>query len=644
MAATTAPLVWDYYRQTSDSEELGGVAHYFDESSQSIYLQNGGITTKVAAIYEGHWNDASQSDAYSVTDDDFTKLRLDHPSNGILYGVATDGDSLTFLRYVYGMQVAEITDSWSWLMQSDNPIAQFDSEVQNIDAGIFAEEVTLFQPGAKLTLDIYMGDSDPYPIGVAWLDESGYDQLATTVKITGRNTIGYYLKDQTFDDKTKFSGTTTAVIKEILEYAGLVNFVIQDLSTTKEFEFKPSDSLLSGIEEILKFYTTVDSKMEIIELPDGTVCVGFDYWISTYIPRGYYSFDEGREVFKRNTTRAADGAYTAVRVTGRDADNNELTPVTVEVENFRYWYLGKHRTKHLTAPDGLTQAGLQNWAEAQAKVFQYVGIGEDFTAPFRPHLVVGDIAEVVRNRTGVGLGIVTEVKQVFTRQNGYLTEFSVDSGGVATNGDEYKVYSQTASVHGYNRRQSIIDLVKYTAEKAGDVENLTPEDIGALDRDGVTEILNNHNLSGTAHQDIRQKLDTMTPMPSKAYVGQYLRVLTVDANGKVLTTEAVSAATTAPFYDLLILGLSPIPTDGTPVSLTTDVTEMRSSLSNGPVKYAFQLALSENVDVTAVIMPVYIALISSYQTKFQVQYNDVIYEVEFTVDTTTITASATIVE
>lgn len=540
MATTQQPLVWDFYRSVDSDLGLGGVIHYHDEASQSIYL-NGGLATKVAAIPEGHWSTAALSSEYKLTNDSFSALRLDHPSNGTVYGVATDGTTVTFLRYIYGMDISQITDSWSWLTQTDNAIAQFDSTVQNIDPEIFVVDSSLFQPGAKLTLDIFVGESNAYPIGTVWLDESGYDRTATTVNISGRNTIGYFLKDQTFDDNTKFSGTTSKVVTAILTYAGLSNFVVQTLETTKEFEFKPSDTLLAGIEEILDFYTTLDEKMEMVELPDGTILIGYDYWIANYITRGYYSFDEGRDVFKRNTVRAADGTFVSLRATGKDSDGNELAPVTIPISNFPYWALGNHRTKHVSAPDGLTQKGLQTWAEAQAKTFQYVGIAEDFTGPFRPHLIVGDVAEVVHGEVGTSLGIVTQVKQSFSRQNGFVTEFSVDSGGVAIDGDSYTVYSRSASIHGYNRRQNIVDLVRYTAEKARSVESLTAKDIGAEQNGTSTIKITEHNDSPAAHPYLIGKIAEKLPTPAKASVGQYLRVLQVDSDGKVLSVEAVNS-------------------------------------------------------------------------------------------------------
>lgn len=608
MATTPHPLVWDFYRESGNVGALGGVVHYLDEAGQSLYLNDSGLATQVVGVPEGHLETSEWLDEIQITDyDDFSYLRFDHPSNGILYGIAADGDEITFLRYIYGMDVSNIVDSWSWLTQNDSPIAQFDSALQNIDPEIFGDDTSLFQPGAKIKVHIFMGESSAYPIGLVWLDEAGYDQAADTVKMSGRNTIGYYLKDQTFDDTTKFSGTTTEVLIAILQLAGLENFIVQALDTEKEFEFKSSDTLLSGIETILDFYTTVDEKMEIVELTSGTICIGFEDWISSHLPRNYYSFDEGREVFKRNTMRAADGAYTKVRVTGKDSDDNELKPVSVPVNNFPYWSLGKQRTKHLTAPDGMTQEGLQKWAEAQAKVLQYIGIAEDFTGPFRPQLVVGDIAEVVRGDTGTSLGIITQVKQVFDKTSGYITEFSVDSGGVATDGDSYTIYSRSAKANGYNRKQSIVDLVKYTAEKIGKVDSLTSGDVGAEKKGTSSNLVSAHNESPLAHPDIRG----MIP---------------------------------APVYDLVSKGLAALSTDGAVVTLTTDMTAIRSDLASRPVKIKFRIAIDSTLDVSAIIMPTYFNASGSYQSVFLAKHGESMLRITFEFTSTEIKASCTIVE
>lgn len=115
--------------------------------------------------------------------------------------------------------------------------------------------------------------------------------------------------------------------------------------------------------------------------------------------------------------------------------------------------------------DRVTPEKLQAWAQNQANALQYVGIKEDFTSPFRPQLLVGDIAETVADNVGTKLGIITEVEQSFSKRDGFRTTFSVDSGGIYTDGNNYNVYTRVANINGYNRRQRIVDLVRLVSGK-----------------------------------------------------------------------------------------------------------------------------------------------------------------------------------
>ena len=88
MAVTPHPLVWDFYRSVEGASELGGVVHYYDESSQSLWLSSG-IKTNLADILEGHWETASVKVAQSIGTSNYSSLELDHAYNGVLFGNKT---------------------------------------------------------------------------------------------------------------------------------------------------------------------------------------------------------------------------------------------------------------------------------------------------------------------------------------------------------------------------------------------------------------------------------------------------------------------------------------------------------------------------------------------------------------------------
>ena len=95
MATTPAPLVWDSFRSVGTVDGLGGNVHYYDEAAQAVYLHNG-IATQITNVDEGHWKNAAYGSEVIVDGTAYTLLSLDHPYNGTLHLVATDGAELFF--------------------------------------------------------------------------------------------------------------------------------------------------------------------------------------------------------------------------------------------------------------------------------------------------------------------------------------------------------------------------------------------------------------------------------------------------------------------------------------------------------------------------------------------------------------------
>lgn len=463
MATTQHPLVWDFYRKVEGVESLGGVSHYFDEDSQSLYLKEGNLATRVAPVPEGHWSDAAPSEEIQVSQVGWSHLRLDHPSNGVLYGVAADGGSLEFVRYVYMLDVSSILTNFSFSSTSDSPIDSSAFVVQNIGKTYFDDEVTLFHPGARMIVKVRFGDSELLPVCVSWLDEVDFNELSPTVPLSGRNTIGK-LHDQTFDNDNVVKGASQVSAKALLDLAGIKKYIVapkeEAAEGSKTFTFKPSDTLLEGVDVMNEYYRAdEDNNWTVKETADGTVLYGYETWISKYLPNGYYVFNEGSDVFKRRTRRALDGAYSHVYVTGKNTDGTEQS-VCLEVKSWPTWIVPGHKTKHISTETTMNSTTFQKWAQNRADELQYVGISEDFVSPFRPQILCGDVASVEQGDVAVSLGIITSLTHKFDTTNGFLTEFTVDSGGVLVEGDSYVVYNRTAKTDGYNRAQRVADLIK----------------------------------------------------------------------------------------------------------------------------------------------------------------------------------------
>lgn len=461
MAATSTPLIWDSHRSVGAVDGLCGNVHYYDEAGQAIYL-HGGIATQVTQVNDGHWDEAVYGSEIVIDSTAYTLLTVDHPSNGVLHFAATDGTSLVYLRYLYAMDISDLIASGTWQEQTDNRVKQISLDVRNLGEEVFAASNTLFNPGAKLSLSFTAGDAEPYPIGTAYLDELTWDLYAETVPVSGRNSIGYRLSQQTMDGTTSITGTGDVVVRAILALAGITKIVTGPSDDTHTHTFRPEQTLLEALDQVCSYY----DPWRMAELPDGTIVIGYPWFISpTYQQNSTYTFDGGAQVFKRQTSKSADAAYTHLRVTGKDGSGAELTPVTVAVSTWDYWDLGEHRTKHVAAPDGLTQAQLASYAASVADGMQYVGVGESFSGPLRPWLLVGDVAAVYYSgdSAATSLGLITELTHRWG-DGGFFTDFSIDSGGKVTDASGY-IYTRNAALRGYNRRQRITDLIQVQVDR-----------------------------------------------------------------------------------------------------------------------------------------------------------------------------------
>ena len=86
MAATSTPLVWDFYREVSGAEGLGSCLEYFTEDAQSLYLADG-LKTRLSFVEEGHWADAEPGSEITILADTPSLSAWDHALTGQLFGV-----------------------------------------------------------------------------------------------------------------------------------------------------------------------------------------------------------------------------------------------------------------------------------------------------------------------------------------------------------------------------------------------------------------------------------------------------------------------------------------------------------------------------------------------------------------------------
>lgn len=593
MSNTPHPLIWDYHRVVNSYGNLGGVAHYYDEDSQSLWLSSG-IKTNVANIPQGHWKTATPEDTIDIGTPAYTSLELDHAYNGVLFGVATLGSSLVYLRYVYAIDCSDLIASGNVSYSNDNSNVQIKSNIMNIKSELFNSESTVFQPGARVTLKILAGNEYPLDLCIAYLDSVDFNNRSNTVPISGRNNIGYKLMQSTFDEDFTWTGKPQEIAQRIASLAGVKKLVIQSIDESREFEFKANQTLMSGLEKICDLYPG----WKILELPNGSIVMGYRNFVNNYQGTGYYVFEQG-SVFKRKTKKSSDAAYTKVRITGKDSDGNDLTPVVVPVNNYRQWSLPTNKTYHETLPDGFSQEEAQAYAEMLAESIQYVGIGEDFSGSFQPQLCIGDIA-AIDNGDGTlnSLGVVTSIKHSFGK-SGYSTDFSTDSGGLLMEplDLEDSIETVTRPLNGYTRKQTLKDLIQVASgsSKSG------PQTTGTAVK--VVTSSNAQTLGGKTYQQIIE-----------------------DARG-------------IPYFDLVSLGLPSIPTTSSIVTLETDMSSLRASLSKGQIKIKVAIDTgTSSFQAEFILDPMYLSEENSYQTVSMGYYGNSYFRLLMSFDSAKISA------
>lgn len=394
MAATSQPLIWDFYRQeSSDAYDLGGVIHYYDENAQSIFLDvNGNLRTDVYYVDDGQWEtsesynsaiianisataisevmhitgydqltvrtaidlahkkgydsqeyanavevlsggDASLAsqitDIFQQYDFNFEQLRFDHPYSGTLYGAACKDGYLSFLRYVYARDISYEVENWSYESNMDNLVTQFSADVMVSDIDELDNDVSLYQPGARLTLKLVAGDNEPYPIGVFWLDEATYEYGEATLSVSGRNTIGFLFKqnlllskinntDQNFHD-------IFVSLFAMFDEKNIIDYEVEEIQNGEEpvlktFKWEPDETYYDALADVCNIFTTEENAMQIAEDANGKILAGRDNWISEKIPNSFYEFDVGKDIFKRSWKKCADDAYNRLLILWGDSE------------------------------------------------------------------------------------------------------------------------------------------------------------------------------------------------------------------------------------------------------------------------------------------------------------------------------------
>lgn len=288
-------------------------------------------------------------------------------------------------------------------------------------AAVIKEEfVPNYPPSSYIRLQFRAGDSEALPMGTYYVDRTDFKVGDTEVKVDARNSIGKYLRDQTFDERYNYpEALLSSQLNKLLSTAGITNFYIGDSSDLVGLEFSPDGDYLSGIDEFLKFVPG----WQIREEADGKVVIG-NPSDSQFTQPSRYTFYRDKDVFSRAQVKDDVSVYGRVCVHANDFGIKVYRAVTSTLG----WLPPAQKTLYVEAPDGTTTSQAAAMADSLATSMANSGEVETFVGPIRPQLIPGDEAAIMDSAGPTLLGTITTVRHSFGRR-GFYTEFTVDSGG-----------------------------------------------------------------------------------------------------------------------------------------------------------------------------------------------------------------------
>ena len=464
-------LAWESCTKISESAAPGTTLLYYDTRCQRMYLEGSSIMTTAGTVEQGKWADIVYEDELTITEEGYGYIDIEHQNNGAVFVVAQHDADFVLLVYQYMMDISDMVEGSTWETQPDNPIKAGSITLKNASNDLFEDNAySIISPGAKISLTLRVGNYQFYDIGVFYIENSPFKMPANSFQFSGRNKLGFFLSAQTFDENYKFTGTFTEIFTSILTSAGLRpnDYLIEDLQLSVTLNFDPSNTLLSGVETLLRI-----SDWYIDDKPDGTIIIGSSSFIRAHVASvGIYSFNRGKDVFTHTIDRSISNVYSRVAVRRR---GNFAKIMYAAVDYYEGWNVANHRTFYLDVPDSASDELMQELLTQKAEQLQYTGIVETFLSTIRPWLQTGDIAllaDVPRYP-----GIITSLIHSMG-EKGFTTKITVTSGGVITDPEsENPAATYVGRMGGANRQRRILDYINsgnYSeSAAASDIEAVT---------------------------------------------------------------------------------------------------------------------------------------------------------------------------
>lgn len=490
-------IAWDNFITDERAGNVGGTFEFFDTEAQAVIIRasDDALISTYDDVELGQWLDAVFAENTRIGHFGLSQFVPRHNYNGEIWAVgitptlvaAETGRFPTpevpagfyVYRYAYWKDLTDSIESVDTTEQTDNPIKDAGVTIKNLPEGIVNKSSSIFSPGSRIVTKIGMGNSNKMGVSQVFVDQVSWQRAGDTMQMSGRNALGYYLGEQTFDEDNAFATTKVGFLESILQYSG-VNYarVFIDPSGTDAvtLTFDPADKILDGMLKALDLWG-----WKVVELPNGRIVIGGDAFIKTHNEPSIHEFNKD-EVFARELVHRADGAYSRIAVQSYDTATSTVLTEYVDLTYFDGWSLGGNKTLYIKTVDDLGSVALASLAAEYAKAYQNIGVTVALEMPIHPEIQAGDVIEIADagDDDYILSGVVTEVRNIITNESA-RTIVSINSGGtIEEDGGEVTTYT-AANVTGDTRRMELIDVIRKAAkEKESATMSITGIDGGEI--------------------------------------------------------------------------------------------------------------------------------------------------------------------
>lgn len=485
-------LLWEGFLDDARAGNVGGTFEYFDTEAQVVIIRDDddALISKYSEVEFGQWLDCEWINNLRIGNFGLSQFVPRHLYNGEIWAVGITPtlvpeesgrhptpavpQGFYIYRYKYYEDLTNLLDMFDTYEQGESQIKDARADVRFVPEDAVNRTSSIFSVGSRLIGRLGMGDSSKAFLATVFLDKVGWNREDGSLRLTGRNAIGYYLSEQTFDELTTYSGTRTSVLRDILEYSGvnMSKVFIEEHEWAMTAKFEPTDTLFYGINHIIDIFGWL-----MMELPDGRLVIGSESFIEIYNSKGMHSVKID-EATTRGFTLSGDGAFTRIalqskinEVEGPPLVEEFTRTVYKDLQFFDGWGLGMRKTLYIQILEDQTEETMNELAEEYAKAYRFIGANIEREVTIRPEFQSGDVMELLEADESeyITQGIVTSVRHFIDMNAGSaMTQVTLNSGGTITE-DSGKITTWTAAdVEGDTRKKSIVDVVKKAIVKANE--------------------------------------------------------------------------------------------------------------------------------------------------------------------------------